>query len=185
MKRAYPEYIGEAADQLPQEVLRIIYPLQYRTELETRARSRSLDAALLAALICQESTFDAGARSPVGAHGLMQIMPATGRLIARTLGVRFRPKSLHNPEVSLEFGTAYLRDMIDRYEGRVERALAAYNAGPHRVAAWTATRPEVSAEEFTETIPFTETRGYVMSILSMTERYRQIYGLGASAPKDK
>jgi soluble lytic murein transglycosylase len=185
MKRAYPEYIGEAADQLPQEVLRIIYPLEYRSELEAQAKSRSLDAALVAALICQESTFDAGARSSVGAHGLMQIMPATGRLIARTLGVRFRPASLHNPEVSLTFGTAYLRDMIDRYEGRVERALAAYNAGPHRVEAWTASRPDVSPEEFTETIPFTETRGYVMSILSMTERYRQIYGLGASAPKDK
>jgi soluble lytic murein transglycosylase len=185
MKRAYPEYIGEAADQLPQEVLRIIYPLQYRSELEAQAKARGLDAALVAALVCQESTFDAGARSSVGAHGLMQIMPATGRLIARTLGVRFRPASLHNPEVSLTFGTAYLRDMIDKYDGRAERALAAYNAGPHRVEAWTASRPDVSAEEFTETIPFTETRGYVMSILSMTERYRQIYGLGASAPKDK
>src|SRR5206468_12891398 len=60
-------------------------------------------------------------------------------------------------------------------------ALAAYNAGPHRVEAWTATRPDVSAEEFVETIPFTETRGYVMSILSMTERYRDIYGLSAPA----
>jgi soluble lytic murein transglycosylase len=178
MKRAYPEYIGESADQLPLDVLQIIYPLQFRHELETKAQENKLDPALVAALICQESTFDPGARSAVGAHGLMQIMPKTGRVLARTLGVRFRTQSLHNPEVSLGFGTRYLRDMIDRYDGRVERALAAYNAGPHRVEAWTATRPNVSAEEFTETIPFTETRGYVMSILSMTERYRQIYGMG-------
>jgi soluble lytic murein transglycosylase len=72
--------------------------------------------------------------------------------------------------------------MSERFGGRIERALAAYNAGPHRVDAWTAGRPDVSAEEFVETIPFTETRGYVMSILAMTERYRRLYGLGVSEP---
>lgn len=186
MKRAYPEYISEAADQLPADVLQILYPLQFRNELEAKARANKVDPALVAALICQESTFDPTARSAVGAHGLMQIMPQTGRVLARTLGVRFRPQSLHNPDVNLGFGTRYLREMIDRYDGRIERALAAYNAGPHRVEAWTAARPDVSATEFTETIPFTETRGYVMSILSMTERYRQIYGLGGApaAPKE-
>jgi soluble lytic murein transglycosylase len=179
MKRAYPEYIGEAGDALPIEVLRVLYPLHYRESLEAKARSRGLDPAVVAALICQESTFDAGARSSAGARGLMQIMPQTGRSIARLFGVRFKTQSLHNPEVSLEFGTRYLRDMSDRFGGRIERALAAYNAGPHRVDAWTATRPDVSAEEFVETIPFTETRGYVTSILAMTERYRRIYSLGA------
>ena len=67
--------------------------------------------------------------------------------------------------------------MLDRFGGRVERALAAYNAGPHRVVTWTAGRPDVPAEEFIESIPFTETRSYVMSILAHREHYRRLYGL--------
>jgi soluble lytic murein transglycosylase len=182
MKRAYPEYIGDGADRLPEEVLRIIYPLEFREQLERRARAAGLDPALVAALVCQESTFDPSAVSVAGARGLMQIMPATGRSLARALRVPFRKQSLHNPDVSLEFGTRYLREMSDQFGGHVERALAAYNAGPHRVAAWTAGRPDISAEEFVETIPFTETRGYVMIILGNTERYRRLYSLSAGAP---
>ena len=70
--------------------------------------------------------------------------------------------------------------MTDRFEGRVERVLASYNAGPHRVDAWMALRPNQSPEEFVESIPFTETRGYVMIILANREQYRRLYGL---APK--
>jgi soluble lytic murein transglycosylase len=110
----------------------------------------------------------------------MQIIPATGRALARTMGTRFQRQSLHNPTVSLEYGTHYLRQMTDRFGGHVERALAAYNAGPHRVDAWTATRPDVPLEEFVETIPFTETRGYVMIILANAERYRRIYWAGSA-----
>ena len=182
MKRAYPEYVGEAGDLLPEEVLRIIYPLQFRGELETKARAAGLDPAIVAALVCQESTFDPGAVSSAGARGLMQVIPVTGRALARSLGIRFQRQTLHNPEVSLTFGTRYLRQMSDDFGGRIERALAAYNAGPHRVAAWTAARPDVAAEEFVETIPFTETRGYVMIILANAERYRRLYSLGPAVP---
>jgi soluble lytic murein transglycosylase len=182
MKRAYPEYVGEGGDLLPEDVLRIIYPLEYRSDLEARARAVALDPAIVAALICQESTFDAGALSVVGARGLMQIMPATGRQLARAFGDRFQRQALNKPEVSIAYGTRYLRQMTDQFGGHVERALAAYNAGPHRVDTWTATRPHVSAEDFIETIPFTETRGYVMIILANAERYRRIYWMGASVP---
>jgi peptidoglycan lytic transglycosylase len=78
---------------------------------------------------------------------------------------------------SLQYGTRYLRQMIDRFGGRVERALAAYNAGASRVVAWTAARPDMSAEEFIETIPFTETRSYVMGVLAHREHYRRLYAL--------
>jgi hypothetical protein len=80
---------------------------------------------------------------------------------------------------SLEFGTRFLRQMIDRFDGRVERAVAAYNAGPGRVVAWTAARPDMPAEEFIEIIPFTETRGYVMGVLAHREQYRRLYALPA------
>lgn len=182
MKRAYPEYLGENADRLPKEVLQIIYPLQYREIVEAKARAEGLDPALVSALICQESTFDAGAVSPVGARGLMQIMPGTGRTLARNLGVRYNARGLYDPQTSLTFGTRYLRQMLDRFGGRVERALAAYNAGPHRVDAWTATQPDVAAEDFVENIPFTETRWYVMIILANVERYRTLYSLGDGRP---
>lgn len=181
MKRAYPAYIGEAGDALPDEAWRILYPLEYGDTLRAKAIERGLDAALVAALVCQESTFDSGAVSSAGARGLMQIMPTTGRSLAGALGVRFQRSQLHRPETSLDFGTHYLRDLMDRFGGRVERALAAYNAGPHRVVAWTADRPEMPAEEFIESIPFTETRLYVMTILSTQEQYRRIYALSADA----
>lgn len=178
MKRAFPGWVGAAGETLPASVQEILYPLGFRDQIEARAAQAGVDPALVAALICQESTFDPGAVSQVGARGLMQIMPYTGRSLARSLGVRFRRDALHDPSTSLTFGTAYLRDMLARFGGREERALAAYNAGPHRVDAWTSGRLDVSAEEFVETIPFTETRNYVMTILSSREQYRRIYGLG-------
>jgi soluble lytic murein transglycosylase len=178
MKRAHPEWKSEAGDRLPEEVWHIIYPLQHRDALVAQAEARQLDPSLVAAVIWQESTFDAGAVSSAGARGLMQVMPSTGRLLFRGLGRRPRPRDLHDPKVSLELGTLYLKQMLDRFGGRVEQALAAYNAGPHRVNAWTAGRPGVPAEEFVESIPFTETRNYVMSILAHREHYRRLYGLG-------
>jgi len=74
----------------------------------------------------------------------------------------------------------YLRQMLDRFGGRSERALAAYNAGPERVDSWTASNPDISAEEFVESIPFTETRNYVMTILGARDQYRRIYSFPAA-----
>lgn len=181
MKRAHPEWKSEAGDRLPEEVWHIIYPLQHKDALVAQARARQLDSSLVAAVIWQESTFDAGAVSRAGARGLMQVMPSTGRQLFRGLGRRPRTRDLHDPAVSLELGTLYLKQMLDRFGGRVEQALAAYNAGPHRVVAWTAGRPQVPADEFVESIPFTETRNYVMSILAHREHYRRLYGLGPAA----
>jgi soluble lytic murein transglycosylase len=179
MKHAYPEYISEAGARLPREVWQILYPLDYGELLRAKAAAQSLDPALVAALICQESTFNAGAVSPAGARGMMQVMPYTGRSLARALKVRYSTKALHDPAVSLDFGTHYLRELVDRFGGSVERVLAAYNAGPHRVDAWTAGRPDMGDEEFVESIPFTETRQYVMTVLASREQYRRLYDLGA------
>lgn len=181
MKRAYPEWAGEAGDRLPPEVWRILYPLEYSGLLQQKAAEEDLDPALVAALVCQESTFNPGAVSSAGARGLMQVLPKTGRTLARALKVAYRTQSLYDPAVSLDFGTRYLRDLLDRYDGRLERALAAYNAGPHRVDAWTRDKPEMPAEEFIESIPFTETRTYVMAILGSQEQYRRIYSFPAPA----
>lgn len=177
MKRAYPEWVGEAGDRLPREVWQVLFPLKFEREMRAAAEEEGLDPALVAALILQESTFDPGALSRAGARGLMQVMPATGRSIARAKGVGFRRAALLEPKTSLDFGTHYLRQMSERFSGAVEKVLAAYNAGPHRVDAWTAARGETSPEEFTESIPFIETRGYVMIVLANREQYRRLYGL--------
>jgi soluble lytic murein transglycosylase len=181
MKRAYPGYRGEAGDLLPEDVWRILYPIEFRGLIEAKAVREGLDAALVAALICQESTFDPNAVSRAGARGLMQVMPLTGRGLARSLGVPYKQSALHDPDVSLNMGMRYLRQMLDRFGGRIERAVAAYNAGPHRVDAWTAGQPEIGAEEFIESIPFTETRGYVMTVLAGRENYRRVYSLAGAA----
>jgi soluble lytic murein transglycosylase len=99
-------------------------------------------------------------------------------VLARQLGLRYRSNDLLSPAVSLDFGTLYLRQMLERFGGRVERVLAAYNAGPQRVDAWIAGRPDMSEEEFVESIPFSETRHYVMTVLANREHYRRLYGLG-------
>jgi soluble lytic murein transglycosylase len=169
--------VSEAGDRLGDEVWRVLFPISYREPLVAKAAAEGLDPALLAALILQESSFDPAALSRAGARGLMQVIPATGRKLARDLRVPFRRAALHDPKTSLDFGTLYLRQMRDRYHGRSERMLAAYNAGPHRVDAWTALRPDQSAEEFVEGIPFTETRNYVMIVLAGREHYRRLYGL--------
>jgi len=182
MKRAFPEWIGEAGDQLPRSVWQVMFPIKYEQELVAAAHDDGLDPALVAALILQESSFDPSALSRAGARGLMQVMPTTGRRIARAKGVRYRRAALHDPKTSLDFGTHYLRQMSERYAGAVERVLAAYNAGPHRVDAWTLARGDQAAEEFIESIPFTETRHYVMIVLANREQYRRLYGLPRTVP---
>jgi soluble lytic murein transglycosylase len=182
MKRAYPEWVGEAGDRLPREVWQILFPLRFDAELRLAAQEEGLDPALVAALVLQESSFDAQALSRAGARGLMQVMPATGRSIARAKGQRFRRAALHDPETSLDFGTHYLRQMSDRFSGAVEKVLAAYNAGPHRVDKWTGLRGDLAAEDFIESIPFSETRTYVMIILANREQYRRLYGMERAQP---
>ncbi len=183
MRRAFPHWISAAGDHLPHEVWQILYPLPYEEELRQQANEEGLDPSLVAGLILQESAFDARALSPVGARGLMQIMPATGRQIARRKRVPFRTSALYDPTTSLDFGTYYLRQMSDRFDGAVDKVLVGYNAGPHRVSKWTDLRPGLPEEEFIETIPFTETRFYVRHVLANREAYRRLYGLGRTTPR--
>ncbi len=189
MQRAYPGWVGEEGDALPPGVWQILYPLNYSDTIVARARQEGLDPALVAALIWQESAFDPTAVSTAGARGLMQILPPTGRTVSRKLGraagkaarKKAPAPNLNDPATALALGTHYLRQMLDSFGGRVERALAAYNAGPTRVQSWVAARPDMSAEEFVESIPFVETRAYVMNILEHQDQYRRLYAL-ASVP---
>jgi soluble lytic murein transglycosylase len=156
--------------------LRLVYPFPYRDVIEREARRNDLDPFLVAGLIRQESGFLATARSPAGALGLMQIMPATGTSLARELGVaNFRTTRLTEPDLNVRMGTRYLATMLGRYDGRVQDALSAYNAGPTRMNRWQDFPEHRDPLLFTERIPFTETRDYVRIVQTNAAIYRALY----------
>jgi soluble lytic murein transglycosylase len=178
MRRAYPQFLAAGGEDLPPEVLRIIFPLDYWPLIKKYADLHKLDPYLIAALMAQESTFTPEIRSAANAYGLMQIVPATGRVLARQLGIRrFSTSMLTQPETNVRMGTKYFKDMVDRFGG-VHYALAGYNAGPHRVVAWLDESPGLAQDEFIDNIPFPETQTYVKRILGTAEDYRRLYGPG-------
>jgi soluble lytic murein transglycosylase-like protein len=169
---------GQWSDAL----LRAVYPLIYAPVLTRVAREERLDPSLVAAVVRRESQFDRDVRSPVGATGLMQLMPATAAETARRVAIpEFRPDQVTVPEVNMTLGARYLRDMLDRYGGAVTPALISYNAGPHRYVRWRE-YPEFRADAdlMVERIPFRETRLYVKTIRAYQYIYRKLWGLGAA-----
>jgi soluble lytic murein transglycosylase len=181
MRRAYPQFMADGGEELPVGILKVIFPLDYWDLIHRQARAANLDPYLTAALVAQESTFQADVRSSANAWGLMQILPSTGRRYASSLGLgRFTTSRLTDPDVNVRIGTAYFADLMKRF-GDPAFALAAYNAGENRVDRWRAERPGIPLDEFIDDIPFPETQNYVKRILGTAEDYRILYGGGASA----
>ena len=160
------------------------YPRGHAAAVDAEARAHSLDAYYVMALIRQESLFDADAISPVGAVGLMQIMPATGREIADSTGwPAYDPALLTDPAVSLHFGARYLEDQLARFDGFWPAVLAAYNGGPHNVERWWEfPERELDAELWIDRIPYRETRNYVKKIVAQYVAYR---GLHSDSPASR
>jgi soluble lytic murein transglycosylase len=182
MKRAYPQYLAAGGEQLPPEILHVIFPVDYFPLLKGHAQARGLDPYLMAALVAQESNFDAAIRSSANAVGLMQVLPSTGRRYARKMSIRpFSERSLTNPEINVLIGTQYFTDLITRF-GAPYFALASYNAGESRVQRWLNETPGLPDDEFIDNIPFPETQNYVKRILGTAEDYRRLYGEGARVP---
>jgi soluble lytic murein transglycosylase len=178
MRSAYPQFMAAGGEDLPPDVLRIIFPLDYWSLITKYAAQHKLDPYLMAALMAQESTFTAEIRSSANAYGLMQVIPSTGRLVARQLKIpRFRTAMLTQPEINVRLGMKYFKDMVDRFGGE-HFALAGYNAGPHRVQRWLKEAPGLTQDEFIDNIPFPETQTYVKRILGTAEDYRRLYGPG-------
>ena len=143
---------------------------------------RGLNPYMMVALIAQESTFDPNIRSVANAWGLMQVVPSTGRRLARSLGIRrFSTVSLTNPDLNIRLGTLYFSQLVRQFGGTYY-ALASYNAGESRVVRWRAERPGLDDDEFIDDIPFPETQNYVKRILGTAEDYRALYGRGGGEP---
>jgi soluble lytic murein transglycosylase len=154
--------------------LALRFPLTYSSQVQSNADLQQLDPAVVFGLMRQESMLDKNAESPVGARGLMQIMPETGRQIARKLNEPWQSaSSLFEPDTNIKYGTFYYKQLLARFNGNFALAAAAYNAGPNRVNQWLPNGQLMPADVWIETIPFKETRKYVTSVLSYAMIYSQ------------
>ncbi|MDR2207538.1 MAG: lytic transglycosylase domain-containing protein [Azoarcus sp.] len=154
---------AELADPAGAWEFRFLTP--YREIIEPRVRANNLDLSWVYGVLRQESRFIIPARSPVGAQGLMQVMPKTGKWVAKQLGMYYHPGLLRDPETNVEIGTGYMRILLDELEGDHVLAAAGYNAGPGRARRWRAGQ-SLEGAVYAETIPFEETREYVKHVMS-------------------
>jgi soluble lytic murein transglycosylase len=177
MKRATPNYFAVDIPDLPRPYWEALFPKAYWNDLRKYSVLNGLDPYLVASLVRQESEFNALALSRANAVGLMQLLPNTGKTVAKQVKLKgYSAPQLYTPAVNLELGTRYFKEMVDKYNGQFEYALAAYNAGTDRVGDWLGQGHYRDPQEFVESIPFTETREYVQAILRNANVYRQLYG---------
>ncbi len=172
------QLLAQRDGEWDERLLRVVFPFPYRELITAEANRAGVDPMLYAGLVRQESSFRADAQSWVGATGLGQIMPATGRWLAPQVGIRdYRQDLLVVPEVNLRMGTKYMADLLRRYNGAADLALAGYNAGPGRADRW---RSQFNygrdTDAFRAAIPFDETRNYVMIVLRNATIYERLYG---------
>ncbi|WP_341659750.1 murein transglycosylase [Vibrio sp.] len=155
------------------------FPVAHQWWFDFYGEKHSIDPITLMSLARQESALDALARSPVGARGIMQVMPSTAKYTARKYQLMYRSSNdLYEVGKNIEIGSHYLKGLLERYDNNRVFALAAYNAGPHRVKTWRErTQGRLDAYAFIEAIPFKETRGYVQNILMFETYYRDLLGV--------
>lgn len=175
LRRSFPDYSQMKPEEMTREQWDVFYPLNYWDIIVQESKVRNLDPYQVAGLIRQETVFITRARSGANAYGLMQVLVPTGRLTARKYGVgrEITAESLFEPRLNIQLGTAYLRDQIDKF-GRIEYVAAAYNAGPGRAVRWKASLP-FEIDEWSEAVPFKETRGYIQGVVRNRLQYLRLY----------
>lgn len=175
LRRTYPDYSQMKPAEMTGEEWDVFYPLPYWTIIRREAQAKNLDPYIVAGLIRQESVFAPRASSHADAYGLMQLLIPTARSVANRYNVNrtITTNALFDPDLNITLGTGYLRDQYNEF-GKIEYVAAAYNAGPGRPRAWRNTLP-AQMDEWTEAIPFRETRGYVQGVVRNMLQYRRLY----------
>lgn len=170
-----PDSLPETA--WPLDLRRLLHPYPYRSLFETAAGDQSIDPLLLASIAREESRFDPGAVSPVGARGLTQFVLPTARRLAAEIGLP-PPEAadLHRPSVAITLGAAYVRELWKRFDGRPDLVLAAYNAGEDQTELWISHCFSDEPAEFWTKVSFTETRHYLRRVLRSRVVYADLYG---------
>jgi soluble lytic murein transglycosylase len=174
-----PSFESRKISDVPMAVWKTLYPLPYEAALRREAARNDFDPMFAAGLIRQESTFQADIVSYANAIGLMQVLPKTGKILAKQLKVRYNKQLLYDANYNLQLGMLYIANLV-KLTGAPEYAAAAYNAGEDRIALWKSERNYEEIPELVESIPFTQTREYVQIVLRNAAVYRMIYGAGGT-----
>lgn len=176
LERAVPHSLELDWGQLPRHDWDTLYPYPYRTEIQRAAAHWNVSPWLVLGLIRQESDFNPASLSHANARGLMQLLYGTARYHLKEVDLRtLSPDDLFRPEVNIPLGVAEFKSLLDQFDGQPAYALAAYNAGGSRVKQWLQQGPYRDIDEFIESIPFHETRGYVQAVLRNAQHYRHLY----------
>lgn len=177
--------LSGTSGQLPKLTWQLAYPKGYYKHVSQYASQFGLDEFLVFAVIREESRFNPKTVSWANARGLMQMIPQTGRNVARLIGIRpYYTNKLHDPEVNIKMGCYYLSQLMKRFDNNKVLALAAYNGGPLRVKRWMNKYSEIGSEvdmdEFIENIPLSETRRYVQKVIKSYYEYKRLYSIKLS-----
>jgi soluble lytic murein transglycosylase-like protein len=174
LKRAWPLLATVEQDAVPPYFLKMYYPVKYRDAIRKYSQRNGVDPYFVMALILQESYFNPGAKSRVGATGLMQIMPATGAELGSQLHPLFSVRHLGDPDTNIEIGTYHLKHLMALFNNNPQLVAASYNAGQGNVLKWRRGAPHKPMDEFLESIPFAETRNYVKRVTLLRSAYARI-----------
>jgi soluble lytic murein transglycosylase len=165
---------------LPETFRRLLYPYPYRQIIQQRSERVGIEPALLAALIREESRFDPEAVSAASARGLTQFVYSTALELAPAAGLRhLEPTDLNKPKVAIALGATYLSRLLRQFDGRIELAVTAYNAGEEQTRLWKSYCYSREPAEYFSKVGFPQTRGYLRKVLSSRNQYRELYGSGA------
>ena len=180
--RKYDRYLESPKDNTPEDVWRLVYPQAYWESIIAYAQKYRQDPYFIAAIIREESQFNAQALSPAGARGVMQVMPPTGSAVAKQIKLRgFNAQQLYDADTVINIGTWYVSSLMKRFKNDPLLVAAAYNAGPEAVASWIRKNGNARDRDvFVESIPYSETRGYVKKVLRNYAEYKRIYGRSTS-----
>ena len=152
------------------------FPRAYSEFVETYSKKWGIPQELIWGIMRAESSYKRDAISPVGALGLMQVMPSTGKRVSELMGDKnFEGRKLLEPETAVRVGSRYLQRLMGKFDQNVALTAASYNAGPHRVRGWLASFGTLDVDEFIEHIPFLETRNYVKKVVSNYYIYSHLY----------
>ncbi|HET8705642.1 MAG TPA: transglycosylase SLT domain-containing protein, partial [Pseudomonadales bacterium] len=172
----YNQAAMTAQDSTQKDNLALRFPRPYVDTVKAHAFTQGIGADWVYGVIRQESAFLPEVKSPAGAIGMMQLMPATAKLVAKGLGINHDPNKLTDVSYNVRLGSAYLKEMLDFFDGNTVLATAAYNAGPGRVKKWQPETESVAGDIWVETIPIQETRDYVKAVTTFQAIYRHRLG---------
>ena len=172
-------YALESTKTIPNSAL--AFPMPHQSSVVQYSRQAGIDPAWAYGIMRQESRFNIGARSGVGAGGLMQIMPDTARYIARKLGEPYEPSRVAGGDTNIRYGTYYMGDILNKLGGQPVLATAGYNAGPGKAKTWQPENGSLAADQYVETIPYSETRNYVKAVMENATHYDVLLG-GSNQP---